>query len=60
MRKPYTAPNYDNPVEYLRPPFYLHAAPHVGSSPRSPRVLVIVEAEPSKLPIAIVIRPRDN
>lgn len=29
-RKPYSAPNYDDPVEWLAPPTSLHAKPQVG------------------------------
>lgn len=30
MRKPYSAPNYDDPVEWLTPPDYYHAPLRAG------------------------------
>ncbi|MGB3900122.1 MAG: hypothetical protein WA973_16415 [Mesorhizobium sp.] len=30
MRKPYSAPNYDDPVEWLTPPEYYHAPLRAG------------------------------
>lgn len=59
MRKPYFVLNYDDPVEYLAPPFYMSAAPHLRKPifpnlPNSFKVMVI-EIAPEEMRIIIIL-----
>jgi len=52
--------NYDDPVEYLAPPFYLSAAPHLRNpvSPNPPNSfkVTVIEIAPEEMRIIITIR----
>lgn len=62
MRKPYSAPNYDDPVEWLTPPEYYHAPLRTGDhiipvAANAETVTVTVETGPNDQSIIVIVRP---
>jgi hypothetical protein len=63
MRKPYSAPNYEDPVEYLTPPEYWHTPFEAGDhkirmAPNMSIVRLTVDAGPKGSSIIVIVRPR--
>lgn len=61
MRKPYSAPNYDDPVEWLTPPEYYHAPLRAGDhiipvAANAATVTFTVETGPNSQWIIVVLR----
>jgi hypothetical protein len=61
MRKPYSAPNYDDPVEWLTPPEYHHAPLQAGDhvipvATNASIVTFTVEAGPNGQSIIMIVR----
>lgn len=61
MRKPYSAPNYDDPTEWLTPPEYYHAPLREGehSVPIAANALIVtftVNADPNCWTITMIVR----
>lgn len=62
MRKPYSAPNYDDPVEWLTPPDHYHAPLQVGDhtipvAAGASIVTFTVETGPDGQSITVSVRP---
>lgn len=62
MRKPYSAANYDDPVEWLTPPDYHHAplqaGDHVMPVARNMSIVTFtVETGPNGQSIIVIVRP---
>lgn len=61
MRKPYSTPNYDDPVEWLTPPEYYHGPLRAGDhtipvAANAAIVTFMVEAGPNSQSIIVVVR----
>lgn len=54
MRAPYSAPNYDDPVEHLSPPTYYHAPLQTGQH------FVPIAGSASKLTFTLEVRPNGH
>ncbi|MDX8518729.1 hypothetical protein [Mesorhizobium dulcispinae] len=60
-RKSFSAPNYDDPIDWLTPPTYLHAKPqshpHLLQIAKGARIIVFtVEAGPDDQSIVVTVR----
>jgi len=61
MRKPYSAPNYDDPVEWLTPPDHYHAPLQTGDhtipvAAYAAIVTFTVKAGPNDQTITVIVR----